>query len=161
MKLFIMSLVLFSFQSMAIEPLYYVPVESDELKPFALMPMASASIVNNSEDRRRMRLTYSLPSELTGEDLIFFDFKVEVDDKLKGDVECSETLPYPADLVLGFTPSMICKIDYDKKLSEILKNRNISFDQFAEVRFPAEELLQRKDLRRTFIGDPVGLIFFP
>lgn len=160
MKLLILSFTLFSFQSLAIEPLYYIPVDSDELKPFALLPMESASIVS-SDDSRQMRLSYALPNEITGEDLIFFDFKVETEYKIKGDVECSETLPYPADLVIGFTPSMICKIDYDKKLSDILTNRNISFDQFAEVRFPADELMLRKDLRRTFIGDPVGLIFFP
>ncbi len=129
---------------------YDVPVEDQDLVPFAKFPLDG--IIWEGD-----RFKYHLPSDLAetfGERITFK--KVGVD----GDVTKFVSEFGLADCRFVDQPITRCDIDYNDKLADILTlGKEEVRQRLIDQGFQEEELIQRMRVVDGFSGDPIGILF--
>lgn len=143
---------------------YLVPTENTELQPYALAPLQTVELKQESEDQ--WRLKYNMPWTLAGFHQIEIDLEGPLHDlrspneQVKANCTDQVTLPHQLTLNLGqdFNPKTMCFVEYSHNLSVLLDELTGDFLDLVHTNFPSEEAFQRSLLRLDFMGDPVGFI---
>ena len=123
---------------------YEVPVDEPDLAAYAHYEIPDIRL---RERDGKLELKYELPAHLVGENLGSINFEGTPEDMRNefGHASCHV---------------QVCKLNYNKKLSDILTQRLPEVEKLLMRDFPAAELEQRMEVARRFAGDPIGIIIY-
>lgn len=143
---------------------YLIPSFDEQLQPYALSQLKDASFEKIGEDN--YKLEYNIPESISGAETIKYTFEGSRSDLRaqngKSRADCGEHIVVNPDLIThtdqDFSPSILCYVEYDSNLSNILEDKTEEFIQHINTRVDRDEALKRIHLRQDFIRDPVGFI---